>query len=285
MMATSASSDPRARSWRPSGSSAPIRARARSRAVPSQGGRRRRAVTTAGYSAADDGSKRPPPRRGLRADRGDEVRRHLGGRRRAGSPRRRPDRPGQGGGLARGRRPLRTREDDRRPRGHGARGLRAPRSARDGHAALHRRADLVRAYGHGHKRPRPRGDLAHGLAGGDRHRHLAHQGAHPRRPRRPHRRRAPRGEDRARGGVSGGLDRRRCDHPRPWGLGHHRRGPGRRSGRRRVRDLHRRRGRVQRRPADRPRRPQARPGLLRGDARDVGLGRPGAPATLGRVRP
>ena len=52
----------------------------------------------------------------------------------------------------------------------------------------------------------------------------------------------------------------------------------------RLRDLHRRRRRLQRRPADRPRRPQAADGLLRGDARDVGLGRQGAAAALGRVR-
>ena len=39
----------------------------------------------------------------------------------------------------------------------------------------------------------------------------------------------------------------------------------------RLRDLHRRRRRLQRRPADRPRRPQAAGRLLRGDARDGGL--------------
>ena len=49
-----------------------------------------------------------------------------------------------------------------------------PASAGDGHAALHRRAHLVRAGGDGDQRPRPRGHLAHRLAGRDRHRHLAH---------------------------------------------------------------------------------------------------------------
>ena len=65
----------------------------------------------------------------------------------------------------------------------------APAPARDGHAALDRRAHLLRARRDGDQRPRPRGDLAHGLAGRHRHRHLAHEGAHPRREGRPHPRR------------------------------------------------------------------------------------------------
>ena len=56
-------------------------------------------------------------------------------------------------------------------------------------------------------------------------------------------------------------------------------------GRRGLRDLHRRQRRLQRRPADRPRRPQAAVGLVRGDAGDGRLGRQGAAAALGRVRP
>ena len=36
-----------------------------------------------------------------------------------------------------------------------------PEPARDGHAALDRRADLLRAVRDGDQRPRPRGDLAH----------------------------------------------------------------------------------------------------------------------------
>src|SRR5215207_4901626 len=48
---------------------------------------------------------------------------------------------------------------------------------------------------------------------------------------------------------------------------------GRRDGRRGLRDLHRRGGRVQRRSADRPGCPQAAGPQLRGDARDVGLRR------------
>ena len=68
-----------------------------------------------------------------------------------------------------------------------------PRPARDGHAALDRRARLVRAVRDGDQRPRPPRDLADRLAGRDRHRHLAHQGADPRRARRPHHRGARRG--------------------------------------------------------------------------------------------
>ena len=55
--------------------------------------------------------------------------------------------------------------------------------------------------------------------------------------------------------------------------------------RRGVRDLHRRRRRVQRRPADRPRRAQAAGRLLRGDARDVGLRRRRAAAALASSTP
>ena len=160
-----------------------------------------------------------------------------------------------------------------------------PRPPRDGHAALDRRADLVRAVRDGDQRPRPPRDLADRLAGRDRHRHLAHQGADPRRARRPHQRGAGRGPDRAGGRLSGRLHQPRRDHAGPRRLGHDRGGGGGRDRRRGVRDLHRRGRRVQRRPADRPRRPQAAPGELRGDARDGRLRRQGAAAALGRVRP
>ena len=155
------------------------------------------------------------------------------------------------------------------------RGLAAPAPARDGHAALHRRADLLRARGDGDQRPRSRGDLAHRLAGRDRHRHLSHQGAHHRGQGAPHPRGARRRQDRAGGRLPGRVARlARRDHARPRRLGHHRRRAGRRARRRGVRDLHRRRRRVQRRPADRARRAQAAGGHVRGDARDVGLRAP-----------
>ena len=66
---------------------------------------------------------------------------------------------------------------------------------------------------------------------------------------------------------------------------HHRGGPGRRPRRRGVRDLQRRRRRLHRRPAHRADRPQARPRLPRGDARDGGLGRQDPAPALRRVRP
>ena len=130
------------------------------------------------------------------------------------------------------------------------------------------------------------GDLADRLAGRDRHRLLAHQGADHRRPRRSHPRRARRRPDRPRRRLPGRLGRLQGrDHARARRLRHHRGRDRRRAGRRRLRDLHRRRRRVQRRSAARPGRPQALAGLVRRDARDVILGRRGAAAARGRVRP
>ena len=82
-------------------------------------------------------------------------------------------------------------------------------------------------------------------------------------------------------GVSTALRR---DHARPRRLRHDRRRAGRGAGRR-LRDLHRRRGRVHRRPADRAQRPQAARRLAARDARDGRLRRTRAAAALGRVRP
>ena len=111
---------------------------------------------------------------------GDEVRRHLRGRCRAHqhAARRIVEAKEAGSRVvavlsARG-------QDHRRAGGDGPRGLRPPAPARDGHAAVHRRADLLRARGDGDQRPRARGDLADGLPGRDRHRHLAHAGTDPR---------------------------------------------------------------------------------------------------------
>ena len=115
---------------------------------------------------------------------------------------------------------------------------------------LHRRADLVRARRHGDQRPRSPGDLAHRLPGRDRHEHLA--------PRPRSSRSAPtasrQGLDEGKIVLVAGFQgsRRRRHHAGPGRLRHHGRGPGGGAGRGRVRDLHRRRGRVQRRPADRP---------------------------------
>ena len=98
----------------------------------------------------------------------------------------RADRRQARGGPPRRRGALGARQDDRRADRDGRGGLAGARPARDGHAALDRRADLLRAVRDGDQRPRPRGAVADRLAGRHRHRHLAHQGADPRRPRRPH---------------------------------------------------------------------------------------------------
>ena len=74
-------------------------------------------------------------------------------------------------------------------------------------------------------------------------------------------------------------------HARPRRLGHHRGRAGRGTARRRLRDLHRRRRRVHRRPADRADRPEAGPHLLRGDARDGRLRREDPAPAVRRVRP
>ena len=132
----------------------------------------------------------------------------------------------------------------------------------------------------------PRGDLADGLAGRDRHRHHPHEGPHPRDQGAPDPRGARRRPDRARGRLPGrlaGLARR--DHARPRRLGHHGGGAGGRARRRGLRDLHGRGRGVQRRSADRAERPQAAGADLRGDARDVGLRGRRAPAPVRGVRP
>ena len=123
-------------------------------------------------------------------------------------------------------------------------------------------------------------DLGHraisltGSQAGHRHRHVAHQGADPRGARRPHPRGPRRGPHRARRRLPGRLDRARRHDARPRRLGHDRGRAGRGRRRRGLRDLHRRPGRVQRRPADRPRRAQAAGRLVRRDARDGGLAAP-----------
>ena len=141
--------------------------------------------------------------------------------------------------------------------------------------------DLLRAVRDGDQRPRPPRDLADGLAGRHRHRHLAHQGAHPRRARRPHPRGARRGQHRARRRLPGRLDRPRRDDARPRRLGHHRgraRGGARRRG---LRDLHRRRRRLLGRPADRARTPASCPSSR---SRRCSRWRPRAPACCSCAR-
>ena len=127
--------------------------------------------------------------------------------------------------------------------------------------------------------------VADRLAGGDRHRLLAHQGADPRGARRPDPRGAHPGPDRPRRRLPGGFGPQPRRHDAgPRRLGHHGRcacGCPRRLG---LRDLHRRRGGLHRRSAALSRRAEARHGLVRRDARDVGVGGGRAAAPLGRVR-
>ena len=103
-----------------------------------------------------------------------EVRRHLGRRPRARSSASRAAssrRPRAGTRRLRGR--LGDGAHDRRADRARRAGLAEPAPARAGHAAHRGRADLDGARLDGDQRPRPRGDLAHRLPGGDRHRHDA----------------------------------------------------------------------------------------------------------------
>ena len=116
-------------------------------------------------------------------------------------------------------------------------------------------------------------------------------GRHPHRSHaRPgaHRQRRPGPGARGAGGAAGSvivagfqgatdesLADGRGDHARPRRLGHHRRRPRRPPRSRPLRDLHRRRGHLHRRPARRARRPPAARHRLRGDARDGPPGRAG----------
>ena len=161
-----------------------------------------------------------------------------------------------------------------------------PAPARVRHARLDRRADLERALRDGDPRPRPRGRLVHRLAGRDRHRREPHEGEDRRGARAADPRRARGGQDRPRRRLPGRVDvDARRDDARPRRLRHDRRRARRRARRRRVRDLHRRRA------ASSPPIPRIVPNALkldtvtlRGDARDVGLGREGDGAALDRGR-
>ena len=102
----------------------------------------------------------------------------------------------------------------------------------------------------------------------------------------PHPAGARRGRDRDRRRLPGRQPGHQGHHhARPRRLGHHRGRARRGAARRRLRDLHRRRRRLHRRPAHRADRPEARPDLLRGDARDGGLRREDPAPALRRVRP
>ena len=165
-----------------------------------------------------------------------------------------------------------------------ARGLARAASTRARHAPLHRRAHRLRARRDGGARPRLRGRLVHRLAGRDHHRPRSHEGEDPRDHTRARGRSARPGEDRPRRRLSGVLARH--DGRDDARTGRHRcdRSCARRCPRCVLRDLLRRRRRLHRRSADRPRRPQARQGVVRGDARDGGVRGEGAHAARRRAR-
>ena len=127
-----------------------------------------------------------------------------------------------------------------------------------------------------------RGDLAHRQPGGDRPIPRARQGEDRRRTRR----RIHEALDEEVVLVAGFRASPRTWTSPPWGAAaptrrrRPRRGPQRES----LRDLHRRRRRVQRRPPSRSERPQAPCRQLRRDAGAGCLRRQGASATLGRGR-
>ena len=148
------------------------------------------------------------------------------------------------------------------------------------------RAHLLRAVRDGDQRPRPPRDLADRLAGGNRHRRVAHQGAHHRRARRPHQGGAGGGQHRARRGLSGRLEHGAQRHDaRPRRLRHDAPSPSRpRSARRSARSTPTSSGVYTADPRIVPDARKLDDRLLRGDARDGRLGRRRAAAALGRVR-
>ena len=164
-------------------------------------------------------------------------------------------------------------------------GLADAERARVRHAALDRRAHRLRARRDGDPRPRPGGGLAHRLAGRHPHRRRARQGEDSRDPRRPRPGRARSGQDRPRRRLPGLLAR----HDGVTTLG--------RGGTDATAvalaaalgaaceiysDVP---GVFTADPRLVPERAQAADGLVRGDARDVRVGREGADAPLGRARP
>ena len=175
------------------------------------------------------------------------------------------------------------RHDGRPPRARGA-GLVAAAPARARHASLHGRADRLCARRDGGPRPRLRGRLVHRLAGRDHHRPRPHEGEDPGDHAGARARGARPGANRPRRRLPGLLTRHdgRDDARTRWNRCH--RCGARRGARRVVRDLLGRRGRLHGGSAHRSRRSQARPRLVRGDARDGRLGGEGPDAARRRDR-
>ena len=223
-------------------------------------------------------------RGGRQRDR-DEVRRDLGLRDRGDQARRAADRRRARRRQARRRGALGAGQDDRRAGPGCPRDLTPPRRPRDGHAALDRRADLLRALRDGDPRPRPPGDLADGLAGGDRHR-LLHTKARIIDVRADRIREALE-QDRI--VLVAGFQGVSTDSRDVTTLG---RGGSdttavalRPRSAPRLRDLHRRRRRLQRRPAPRSRTPASCRMVSFEEMLEMASSGEGAAAALGRVRP
>ena len=158
--------------------------------------------------------------------------------------------------------------------------------ARDGHAAVHRRAHLVRAGGDGDPRPRPRGRLADRLAGRHRDRRVAHEGEDP--ADQP----APRAWPRSTTARSCWSPASRASRPTTKDVTTLGRGGTDATAVALAAALGAAceiysdvPGVFTDRPADRAGGAQARARLVRGDARDVRIRREGADAAVGRARP
>ena len=189
-------------------------------------------------------------------------------------------------GERRGGRGQRHGQDHRRPAQAGGRRELGPADPRGRHAAERRGAHLHVPAVHGPGRAGGRGHVLHRQPGRHHHRHGPHPGQDRRGPGGPaagH----PRRRGRPGGGrLPGGVGRARRDHARAGRLGHHRGGPGRRARCRRVRDLHRRPRRVQRRSPHRARRASKLPRVSFEEMLEIAAtgGRVLGPA-LGGVRP
>ena len=211
----------------------------------------------------------PSPSRSSRrhAHRRDEVRRYVGGLGGAPAGGGRPGRARPRGGQRRDRRGERDGRHDRRPPGDGRGDHRPARPARAGHAAHGGRADLdVAARDRAERAGLPRGEL-HRIAGRDHHRHAPRRREDHRDPAEADPRGPRCGQRRDPRRVPGPVERLRDHDARARGLRSHGGRDGRRRRRRGLRDLHRRRGRVHRRPTDRPGRAEGRHDRVRRDAR------------------
>ncbi len=216
-----------------------------------------------------------------RRHRGHEVRRHLGRRRRAAQARRAADRR-QARGRATASSPSSARAA-RRPTSS------SPRPREISPSPDPREMDMLLSTG---ERSRARcarwrsttsataRSRSPGSQAGHRHRHVAHEGADPRGARRPHPPRARRGRDRPRRRLPGRLDRADVTTLGRGGSDTTAVALAAAVGAEVCEIYTDVPGVFSRRPADRARRAQAADRLLRGDARDGGLGRRRAAAAL-----